>query len=782
MGHLHSILTFSVTLLAMLSGVIFATAEGQPLAVISIPVGVLTWRLCDGPRRLQPPWWALNLAGLLAIFAAAAELLSGSIEARLLSGGHLLVYLTWVFLAQPKRRRVIWWLLALSLLQVAVASVLTSAPWFGLALFGWMLAALWTLAVFTAQSAVARTRRSLPLDEDQRSMLDQPPLPQMAGTYALPGLRLDDRFRLISVRFATNVTAMTAAGLLTAMLFFLLVPRVWMSRMRFFDDSRLAAIRTSGFADQVRLGDIGELMASNEVALEARFQEHPSQRAWPGDRTEAWLGESPLFRARTLEYYRRGRWDSFSVRGIRTTQYHPPRRPLVRINISLKSVGTRTLFSVGHPVACVSQTPNTTIERRTATNEYIRTDEANFDSFEYTLYADPTPAAIVGAPESPTRIQSLPGVNERAYSPGLIQLPENLKSIGPLTREALRGLPPDASELARAQRIETFLRDGDRFTYTARLTVADPSIDPLDDFLLNRRSGHCEYFATALALMLREAGIPSRLVTGFKGGYWDSAGNRYIVLQRHAHAWVEALLDDGWITLDATPAIRDAEVNRADRSGRNIFQSVGELMQSMWRQGISMNSPQQSAVIYGPLLELGKDLWERIRDIRGTSARIASFVWNVLRNPQQWISWRGGLTVFLLLSGLALFARVVMSVLRRLRSWRRREQSADGPQHVVEFYQRFRDILARAGLSPERSQTAAEFGAAVDDWLETRGPGELPPALAAELTRDFYRVRFGGVALTPEEERRLESQLSKLDDCLSQPTRVNSNGHDLRSR
>ena len=71
--------------------------------------------------------------------------------------------------------------------------------------------------------------------------------------------------------------------------------------------------------------------------------------------------------------------------------------------------------------------------------------------------------------------------------------------------------------------------------------------------LFVRRAGNCEYFASALAVMLRAVGIPSRVVNGFQRGEWNPYGGYWVVRMRDAHSWVEAHVGDGWITLDPSP-------------------------------------------------------------------------------------------------------------------------------------------------------------------------------------------------------------------------------------
>jgi len=76
---------------------------------------------------------------------------------------------------------------------------------------------------------------------------------------------------------------------------------------------------------------------------------------------------------------------------------------------------------------------------------------------------------------------------------------------------------------------------------------------PITEFLLTSRAGHCEYFATAMTLLLRRAGIPARYVTGFVADEWDPFEEAYVVRERHGHAWVTAWINGRWVDFDPTP-------------------------------------------------------------------------------------------------------------------------------------------------------------------------------------------------------------------------------------
>src|ERR1700720_2814311 len=104
----------------------------------------------------------------------------------------------------------------------------------------------------------------------------------------------------------------------------------------------------------------------------------------------------------------------------------------------------------------------------------------------------------------------------------------------------------------KAVAIEAFLRS--RFSYTLELT-GKPGDDPLAHFLFETHAGHCEYFASAMTIMLRTQGIPSREVNGFLPGEFNDLAGDYIVRASDAHSWVEAYFPgSGWVTFDPTPA------------------------------------------------------------------------------------------------------------------------------------------------------------------------------------------------------------------------------------
>lgn len=129
----------------------------------------------------------------------------------------------------------------------------------------------------------------------------------------------------------------------------------------------------------------------------------------------------------------------------------------------------------------------------------------------------------------------------------LLALPEHLDTrVAALAQRVLNG---EKEPLAAAQKLAAWLQR----EYTYSLELGGDVDDPLSDFLFERKSGHCEHFATALTVMLRTQGFAARLASGFFGG--ERSGGDYIVRAGDAHAWTQVLVPErGFVTVDATPA------------------------------------------------------------------------------------------------------------------------------------------------------------------------------------------------------------------------------------
>ena len=151
-----------------------------------------------------------------------------------------------------------------------------------------------------------------------------------------------------------------------------------------------------------------------------------------------------------------------------------------------------------------------------------------------------------------------------------LQLPSTLpQRVKTLAHQIMDNIP-DAYD--RAEALESFLRSPP-FSYSPQVKATPPGKDPVDYFLFDLKQDFCEYFASAMVVMLREEGIPARLVEGFTTGTYDNASNAWVVKEQDAHAWVEAYFPGyGWIEFEPTPsqppfARPDASLSTGSDSG-----------------------------------------------------------------------------------------------------------------------------------------------------------------------------------------------------------------------
>jgi len=212
------------------------------------------------------------------------------------------------------------------------------------------------------------------------------------------------------------------------------------------------------------------------------------------------------------------------------------------------------------------------------------------------------------------------------YISRLVSISPDLKAtLRPIALAHVRDIPPDDFR-ARAAALEHWLRESGEYRYSLQMDVTDPDLDPVEDFVVNRKSGHCEYFASALALLLRSIDIPTRMVNGFKGGDYNAMVGVMTVRQKHAHSWVEALVarttsplgleqQPVWLTLDPTPADqRNESVSRVGGMAGN-FRQFTDFIRYIWIFYIvGFNSERQNRFLYAPIKALVLEARNGFRD------------------------------------------------------------------------------------------------------------------------------------------------------------------------
>lgn len=781
------ILQFSLALLISLSGLFFACAEGSPIGGITPLIAMLTLYFVDWKKQVSVPAIVLPLLGLIAFVAAAVEFFGGpSEESRLLAGGHLIVYLSWVFLIQRKEHRHYWWICALSVLQMAVASVLTTDLWFGMALVVYAFTASWTLSVFLLI-------RALPADESDASEPMASPV-LAASTSAVPvsgdstqsetprtflhagrqsaiggvrkGVARDVDRRLLNWRFVGSTFISTCLALVLSLMFFLFTPRIWIGQYSIFSDAPLAGRPLTGFTEEVRLGDMGEILENSDPVMEVRLIDRESQAEFNEFETLAYLRSEPLFRGAVLEVYDSGRWQRGpSVEPTPVVRFRS--RGDVIQRYQLQPIGTPTLFAFGNVITMQSvDAGDPRILRDTFTMEFYRSEERRrIRTFEYDVYSDHEPADTHAAAQR----QAWPrGRQEifRQYLGSLRIAPAGMERVQNLAFSLVEGLNSPAQA---ADRIESYLLDSSRFTYSLKLSVQDPNVDPIEDFLLNRQEGHCEYFASSMVILLRSVGVPARLISGFKGGVYNRRRKAFVVQQLHAHTWVEAYIDGQWRTYDPTPESRNTLVS-ATQGRESIWIRLSNPVKSSWEFGVRMSQQQQQQQIYQPIADLTKQGWTAVRDTLQGKGSLFTQLLTFVRSPDRWFSWQGGVFAFILMSLVSGTVWIVRRLLR-MTFWSAQGRGAERRRRRVDFYDRFVQILARQQITQRSTQTAREFVEESLIHLNGRFTQSGLDTWSGEFVDLFYQVRFGGKELTAAEAEDINQRLNALEACLSSKAR-----------
>ena len=512
--------------------------------------------------------------------------------------------------------------------------------------------------------------------------------------------RLYPRLSLLSALVTLGILTLTAG------LFFIL-PRTAEAAF-----SRLMAHRVffPGFSNQVNLGDIGELKTSSRPVMHIRIwsAQAVGPMKWRGASLSDFDGKRWTNPSRKLEMIPvENEHVVLATAGLR-----PPGRR-INYHVDLEALGNDTLFFAGKPE---------TLDVRV--RALYRSETASFrlghavpQGFHYEVYSlldDPPERAPVLFPPP-----VLPLASRQLY----LQLPALDGRIAELARSFAAGA---ADDLARARDIERHLRSD--YGYTLELPDREVA-DPLANFLFARRQGHCEYFASSMAVMLRSLGIPARLATGFQSGVYNPVSDLWLVRASDAHSWVEAWIPGyGWTTFDPTPADPNAGGLSLLPQLSLYLDAAGTFWQEwvitydLTRQGTLAFRMEQGAQSVGirwfATAVSVRSGWERYG--AGWTRR---FGWRAL-------AWTAGLVALGFAAG---------PLVRLMRIRRRVERVRRGQASVADatlLYQRMLDILQRRGYEKPPWFTPAEFAASL--------PRTQLGDSVGEFTATYNALRFGG--------------------------------------
>ncbi|MFY9562455.1 MAG: DUF3488 and transglutaminase-like domain-containing protein [Terriglobales bacterium] len=655
--------------------------------VVSCALLLRGYQLISRRNFAIPERWTTYLT-LLYVFVYFADYFSVS-GSFLAATVHLVLFLMVVRLFSSQRTRDHYMLAVLSFLMVLGAAVLTVDSVFLFSFAGFLLVAVITFVLMEMRHSVA---------EDQGWAQE----PKEAAPYR----------RMANVLLATAplLMLMILAG---GSLIFFLLPRV---SSRYLSAYAPASDLSTGFTDRVQLGRIGQIQQSSAVVMHIQI-ENDLQGAydlkWRGVALSLFDGKIWSNPFAQIEVKRSGN-GSYRLGPVAGKGAAPGiTGRLIHYRVLMEPLGTNVFFLAERP------------ESLTANLRLVTTDAGgavyNLDA-DHPINRYEADSELVQPDTSELRLtaNTVPGSME-----DYLRLPPLDIRISKLAEEITASAP---NNYDKALALERYLRT--RFGYTLELPRSVPH-DPLAYFLFERKRGHCEYFASSMAVMLRALRIPSRLVTGFRGGEFNDLTGQYVVRASNAHSWVEAYFPGyGWVSFDPTPG---GSLETSTGWGRMLL--YVDAAASFWREWIinydvthqrtlGEGAAQNSRRFYNQLRHWYARHYQALLD----SARRTHL--QITRSPARWIG--GSLAVTAFLAILINLGRILRGLAhRRLRAHPDRAPR----ESAALWYERMLRWLARRGWRKSPAQTPHDFVAAIQELNLQRK--------VATFTRAYESARFG---------------------------------------
>jgi len=530
----------------------------------------------------------------------------------------------------------------------------------------------------------------------------------------VPRNLLGTGFELFASFPSRSITVLTLAltlGILAlaAPLFYLL-PRISLG-VRYHEAGAMELI--SGFSETVALGALGRIKQSPELVMKVKV-----------DAPVAGLPQDLKWRGIALDHFDGKAWSRArsersriaTQAGYFKVQQEVQGTDMLVQTFLLQPIATEIVFG-SHKVLAVSGDLGT-LERDAFDNIYSVAPRTS--AMRYSVVSDITPL-------DPRFISPTAQAPPDEISTLCLQVPHLDARIARLahTATASAGTPYE-----KARTLENFLKTTYEYSLDLKGTPDDP--DPLAVFLFAARRGHCEYFASAMTVMLRQLQIPARLVNGFRAGEYNALSGHWSVRQSDAHSWVEAWFPPyGWIEFDPTPAQPAPQVTPILQSIAGLFDAV-----SFWwsEDVVNFDLRKQSGLIQKVLASL--------RTFQEAAQAAGGYVRNQREHMRAIRPLAPAIGILILAAAVLLaaaaFARRPGSWWRRLRCRLAQTRNPRDSRIVIAgFYAEALELLERRGFRRAKSQTPLEFAA---ELARTPCGGTL-----AALTAIYYRIRFGSL-------------------------------------
>ncbi len=695
-------------------GAVVSSEELSPVVLIAAGVGMVASWFWE-PPRVRPERWTVwwNTAGLAAFGYTVLSAFAGA--SWITGGAHLLLFLLVAKLFNRRSSRDYQWVYVVSFLLLVAGTTLNAEVSYALCFLGYVVFATWALILFHLRREMEDNFLLKHSDDSSSERVEVE--------------RILNSRRIVGPQFLLGTSSISLIIFVGSALLFLLFPRVGFGL--FFQNQR-SEVTLIGLSDSVMLGGHGRILDDDTVVMRAQIDD-PRYRG---------ASAPPIhWRAVAFDQYAKGRWSrskwaprtrfDTELQGRRTFlevgdgDSRPAggewRPGLLRQEVYLEPLDTPALIGAVEPVGF--EIDRTIPGQFNGPRGVGQNGEVRFyhgGAIRYVVYSDvdtPPEAELRAAPDAdPEKFKPCEGMPRGSgCSPYLFLPPELPQRVKDKALEVTAGA---RGPWEKAHAIERWLRTN--FGYTLELDT-DESREPLDYFLFDRKKGHCEYFASAMAIMLRAAGVPTRNVNGFMGGEWNEYGGYVAVRAGDAHSWVEVWIDGaGWVTFDPTPP---GHAGPLSRGGGGVWGKLRRMMDTLRLQYFKW--------VIGYDLDRQRGLMKRFSKALGFDSGVSGKALKAWVKRHKWE----------LLGGLA--ALIGLIALRRW--WKRRGQSpaetamrrARVPSHpVIALHGKMARKLARQGFPRPPGETPREHARRL---AHAGAPGAEP---FAELTELYYTVRF----------------------------------------
>jgi hypothetical protein len=703
---IHRYFEIALYLLVLTGFVTLASTGGLDVLTVLLAGAALLVRgylLTRGSTWLVAESWTGSLTlGYIAFYLADYFLISGEF---LHATVHLVLFVMVVRLFSARQDRDFYFLSVIAFLMVLSAALLTVDSVFLLAFAAFMLTAVVAFILMEMRHISTKAKVHSP---------------DWGGR---PTQRKMARSLVVASPLLVLCILLGAAGI------FFLLPRISAGYLSAYAPRGEI---TSGFSDTVRLGRIGEIQQSSAVVMHIQIDgdaQGSFDLKWRGVTLGNFDGRTWSNNREQHPVPQSGDGHFMLLPGY-PNPMHGAQRP-IHYRVLMEPVGMNVFFLAATP--------------QSLEGNYSR---VAMDDGEGVFDLDPEhPVSRYEAASDIAR----PGAEELRRA-ATVSPPGELSSYLRLPRVVDGRIPQLAQQATasadnnydKALALENYLRT--HFGYTLQLSRFAPR-DPLANFLFERKQGHCEYFASAMAVMLRTLGIASRVVNGFRTGEFNDLTSQYVVRASNAHSWVEAYFPDhGWIAFDPTPG-----ASIPPRTGWSRVMLYVDAMASFWREWIVNYDAGHQQTLAGDArsgsrrLVWGLRHWWRVHyEALLVAARRGKST--LAGSPLRWCIG-GALSAIMFL--LLVNARRLGEAIEERRLAARPERSPR--QAATLWYGRMTENVARRGWRKSPAQTPGEFVARIDDAVVRER--------VAEFTRRYESARFDDSA---EDVRRLPELFEEI--------------------